>query len=136
MDPALPRPAGTLVANVMHFARLLRRTGIPVGPSDMLAAQQALALVDIGSRAEVRTALRAAMVHRHEHAEIFEQAFAMFWRDPEAARSAAAMPLLDAKVEPPRQRAPPGSRRLAEARAPPRQKRDHREQRDEIYAAY
>ena len=34
-------PAGTLSANVMHFARLLRRAGLPVGPSDMLAAQQA-----------------------------------------------------------------------------------------------
>src|SRR6266851_492805 len=96
-DASFPPAAGTLAVNVMHFARLLRRTGLPVGPVDMLAAQEALTRVEIGSRTQVRTALRTTMVHRHEHEDIFEQAFAMFWRDPEAARSAAAMALLDAQ---------------------------------------
>ncbi len=133
-DAGRPRPAGTLAANVMHFARLLRRTGLPVGPSDMLAAQQALTQVEIGNRVQVRTALRTTMVHRHEHADIFEQAFAMFWRDPEAARSAAAMALLDAAKEPPKERAPAGSRRLAEAMAPPRERPPPEEEREEIEA--
>ena len=31
------------------------------------------------------------MVHRREHFEIFDQAFQLFWRDPEAAAHAAAM---------------------------------------------
>jgi uncharacterized protein len=106
---------GLLSRNVMHFARLLRRAGLPVGPADMLAAQQALALIGIGSRAEVRTALRTTMVHRHEHADIFDAAFTLFWRDPEAARSAAALALMEGQPEPPPERAPPGSRRLAEA---------------------
>ena len=110
---------GRLPANVMHFARLLRRAGLPVGPADMLSAQEAMALIDLGSRAQVRTALRTTLVHRHEHAELFDQAFAMFWRDPEAARQAAAMGLIDGGPEPPPERAPPGSRRLAEAMANP-----------------
>ena len=55
----------TLAANVMHFARLLRRTGLPVGPAETLAGQQALSLIDLGSRSETRTALRTAMIHRH-----------------------------------------------------------------------
>ena len=76
-----PAP-GRLPANIMHFARLLRRAGLPVGPSDMLAAQHAVQLVDIGSRAQVRTALRTTMVHRHEHEDLFDQAFRRFWRDP------------------------------------------------------
>ena len=38
-----------LSLNIMHFARLLRRAGLPVGPSAMLAAQQAMTLVEIGS---------------------------------------------------------------------------------------
>jgi uncharacterized protein with von Willebrand factor type A (vWA) domain len=112
MPPAGP---ALLAVNVMHFARLLRRAGLPVGPADMLAAQQALLLVNIGSRVQVRTALRTTMIHRHEHAELFEQAFMAFWRDPEAAKSAEAMGLLDPQKESPPERAPPGSRRLAEA---------------------
>ncbi len=133
-DAGHPTPGRTLAANIMHFARLLRRTGLPVGTSDMLAAQEAMTRVDIGSRAEVRTALRTTMVHRHEHEDIFEQAFRMFWRDPEAARSAAAMALLDGQPEPPRERAPPGSRRLAEAMAQPRDKPPPQEERQEIEA--
>src|SRR5580692_11566213 len=110
---------GTLAANVMHFSRLLRRAGLPVGPSDMLAAQRAMALVDIGSRDQVRTALRANLVHRHEHEDLFNQAFVYFWRDPNLAKAAAALGLMDAGKEKKPERAPPGSRRLAEALANP-----------------
>jgi len=107
---------GKLAANIMHFARLLRRAGLPVGPSDMLAAQQAVQLVDLGSRVQMRTALRTTMVHRHEHEDLFEQAFRMFWRDPTGAKTADAMDLLSGgKEPPPPEKAPPGSRRLAEA---------------------
>jgi uncharacterized protein with von Willebrand factor type A (vWA) domain len=105
----------------MHFARLLRRAGLPVGPSDMLAAQQALTRIDIGNRAQFRTALLTTMVHRHEHAELFDAAFRMFWRDPAAGQHAAAAALMEGQPEQPPEKAPPGSRRLAEAmRAQPR----------------
>ncbi len=104
--------------NLVQFARLLRRAGLPVGPSDSVAAAQALTLIDIGDRRTVRAALRATMVHRHEHDELFDQAFALFWRDPEAARQAAALSLLDPR---PQQELPrPGARRVGEAIAPPR----------------
>ena len=112
---------GHLPSNIMHFARLLRRAGLTVGPSDMLAAQAAVQRVDIGSRAQVRTALRTTMVHRHEHADLFEQAFLRFWRDPTAAATANAMDLLTGGKEPPPVPAPPGSRRLAEAMQPRRE---------------
>ena len=36
--PLMVPRGGRIAANVMHFARLLRRAGLPVGPSDMLAA--------------------------------------------------------------------------------------------------
>ncbi len=113
----------TLAANVMHFAHLLRRTGLPVGPAESLAGQQALSLVDIGNRQQVRTALRTAMVHRHEHYDVFDQAFALFWRDPTAAEQAVAMALLEAQKEKHPERPPPGSRRVAEAMAKPRETR-------------
>src|SRR5690242_19507825 len=73
---AMPVPSPTLAANVMHFARLLRRAGLPVGPAETLAAQQALSVIDLASKTEARTALRAAMIHRHEHQDVFDQAFA------------------------------------------------------------
>ncbi|MFP5249238.1 MAG: VWA domain-containing protein, partial [Acidobacteriota bacterium] len=81
---------GHLPANLMHFARMLRRAGLPLGPADLLAAAAALACVDLGNRIQVRTALRSTMVHRHEHFPLFDQAFLLFWRDPEAGRHAAA----------------------------------------------
>ncbi len=108
----------TLAANVMHFARLLRRAGLPVGPAEAIAAQDALTRIDLASKTEARTALRTAMIHRHEHQDVFDQAFALFWRDPTAAEQAAAMALLEAQKEKKRERPPPGSRRLAEAFAP------------------
>jgi uncharacterized protein len=119
--PTLTTP--TLGANVMHFARLLRRAGLPVGPAETLAAQQALSLIELGDKAEVRTALRSVMIHRHEHQEVFDQAFALFWRDPTAAEQAAAMALLDAQKEKKPERPPPASRRVAEAM---QQQREHR----------
>jgi uncharacterized protein with von Willebrand factor type A (vWA) domain len=99
----------------MHFARLLRRAGLPVGPAETIAAQNALTRIDLASRAETRTALRTTMIHRHEHQEVFDQAFALFWRDPSAAEQAAAMALLDAQKDKKPERPPPASRRVAEA---------------------
>lgn len=110
-----PPPGKALAANVVAFARLLRRAGLPVGPSETLAAARALSLIDIGQKAQVRAALRAVMVHRHEHAEIFDTAFAIFWRDPEASRHAAAMAMLEGMKPEEKPRA--GSRRMAEAMA-------------------
>ena len=107
-------PETTLSANVMHFARLLRRAGLPVGPAEAIAAQNALTQIDLASKTEARTALRAVMIHRHEHQDVFDQAFALFWRDPSAAEQAAAMALLDAQKKKP-EKPPPASRRVAEA---------------------
>ncbi len=110
-----PQPASRLAANVMHFSRLLRRAGLPVGPAETIAAQHALTHIDLGSRIETQTALRAIMTHRHDHQEVFDQAFALFWRDPSAAEQAAAMALLDAQKKPKPEKPPPAARRVAEA---------------------
>ena len=105
--------AGLLGANVMHFARLLRRAGLPVGPAEVIAAGQALELVELGDRRQVRSALRGLMVHRHEHIELFDHAFDLFWRDPNAGQHAAAMALLEGGSPPPEQPPQPGTRRIA-----------------------
>ena len=108
-----------LAHNVVHFARLLRRAGLPVGPAEVVAAGQALAHIDLGARTQVRAALRAVMVHRHEHTELFDAGFDLFWRDPAAQQQAMALALLDGR-QPQEQRPSPGQRRIAEAMAPPR----------------
>jgi uncharacterized protein with von Willebrand factor type A (vWA) domain len=116
---------GHLAANLQAFGRLLRRAGVPVGPGEVLRAAEALSEIDIADRAQFRGALRAVMVHRREHFEIFDQAFSLFWRDPEAGRQAAAMELFEAGKQ--KERPPPTSRRVAEAlmadrpRPPPQQ---------------
>ena len=81
----------------------------------MLAAVAALEHTGITSRADVRTGLRATMVHRHDQAEVFDSAFDLFWRDPAAGQFDAVMALLGDKA--PRQdtRSSPGSRRVADA---------------------
>ena len=104
-----------IALNVLHFARLLRRAGLPVGPAETIAAQSALTHIDLGDKRQARTALRTAMIHRHEHQDVFDQAFALFWRDPSAAEQAAAMALLEAQKEKKLDRPPPASRRVAEA---------------------
>ncbi len=102
-----------LAANILAFARLLRRTGVPAGPADVLAALAAVRHVDIGSRAQVCTALHCTLVHRHEHQELFDHAFSLFWRDPTAEFGPSAPPGADPE------RGPPGGRRLAEALSSP-----------------
>lgn len=111
-----PVQSGRLVANVMHFARLLRRAGLPVGPGEVIAAAEALSHVDIADRRVMQAALRAVMLRRHEHADLFDQAFAVFWRNPDAGRFAALLAAMEGR-SPSEERAPPGARRLAEAMA-------------------
>ncbi len=109
---------GKLGLNVMHFARLLRRAGLPVGPAEVIAAAQALELIDLGDKTQARAALRGLMVHRHEHMDLFDHAFDLFWRDPNAAQQAAALALMDGR--PPKEQRPQlGSRRIAEAMTTP-----------------
>lgn len=105
---------GRLVPNVMQFARLLRRAGLPVGPGEVVAAAEALARIDITDRLVMHAALRAVMLRRHEHTALFDQAFSVFWRNPDAAKFAAMLAAMDARA-PKDERAPPGARRLAEA---------------------
>jgi len=77
---------GHLPSNIMHFARLLRRAGLTVGPSDMLAAQAAVQRVDIDSRAQVSTALCIAASKRN----LFGPASRMFWRDASGGKTTRA----------------------------------------------
>ncbi len=106
---------GALAANVLEFARLLRRAGLPVGPADMLAAVGAVEHTGVTSRADMKAALRTTTIHRHDQEAVFDAAFDLFWRDPAAGQFEAAMALLGEKPPKHDPRPSPGSRRVAEA---------------------
>ena len=78
-----PAGAGQLANNVLHFARVLRKAGLPVGPDRPLLALQALEIAGVGSRADLYAVLRACLIDRIEHRALFDQAFQVFWRDPQ-----------------------------------------------------
>ncbi len=75
-------PKGRLAENVLHFVRVLRAAGLPVGPARTLEALEAADAVGLDNREDFRAALAAVLVSRHEHLPVFEQAFDLFWRNP------------------------------------------------------
>lgn len=113
-----PDAGGKLPANVMHFTRLLRRAGLPVGPGQAVAAAQALAAIDATSRTDARAALAAVLAQRREQRELFDAAFDVFWRDPTGSELARAMAAIDGGMRRPEEaRARAASRRILEAMA-------------------
>ena len=109
-------PSGRLAANVLHFCRALRTAGLPVGPGQTLAALEAVETVGVADRQVFYWALHATLVNRRDQREIFDQAFHIFWRNPDFLRRLMAMvlPPLSEAVEPKRDEV---SRRVADAMA-------------------
>ena len=103
--------------NVVHFARVLRHAGIPVGPDRVLAALEAIEAVGVARRDDVHAALSAVMLDRHEQQPLFDDAFAAFWRDPKLLERMMAelLPTISGRREMQKER----SQRLADALAAP-----------------
>lgn len=76
----LPGESGHLAENIAYFGRALRNAGMNVGPGAMLDAVEAVQTIGIGHREEFRAALEAVFVKRRQDAELFDQAFRLFWR--------------------------------------------------------
>ncbi len=120
-DPARPDAQGLgrgrLVDNLMHFGRVLRAAGLPLGTDRIELALRALPLAGLGGRRELRDVLAATLVDRVEHLPLFDQAFTLFWRDPDLAGRllAAMLPQVQAKTRPADL---PENRRLADALFP------------------
>ena len=73
---------GDLATNIVHFGRLLRAAGIPVGPGRILDALNAIDAVGLANRQDFYWTLHAVFVSRQDQRELFDQAFQVFWRDP------------------------------------------------------
>jgi uncharacterized protein with von Willebrand factor type A (vWA) domain len=71
---------GRLAENIVYFARALRIAGMPVGPGAVLDALEALRVAGVGTRTDFYWTLHAIFVKRHEHTQLFDQAFRIFFR--------------------------------------------------------
>jgi uncharacterized protein with von Willebrand factor type A (vWA) domain len=108
---------GKLAENVMHFARVLRSAGLPVGPGKVLDALAALEIAGVERRDDFYWTLAAVFVDRREQFEIFDQAFHIFWRDPKLLERVMSLflPQVHGRVQ---DEQPEMSNRLAEALLP------------------
>jgi uncharacterized protein len=122
---------GRLLANLMYFARVLRAAGLPVGPGKLLDAVSAVRAVGITDRRDFYWTLHAVLVNRRDQREIFDQAFHIFWRNPDLLRKSMAMLLPQLRV-PADEEAQEMIRRLAEALHPGHQQREQQEGETEL----
>lgn len=91
---------GRLAENVLHFVRVLRAAGLPVGPARVIDALAAVEAVGLQHREDFRASLAAVLVSRQEHLTLFDQAFDLFWRDPKLLERivAASLPKVYARL--------------------------------------
>jgi len=73
---------GRLAQNLMHFTRILRAAGLPVGSGHLLDAVQAVQAAGIGDRRDFYWTLHAVYVTSHAQTPLFDQTFHVFWRKP------------------------------------------------------
>jgi uncharacterized protein len=107
--------AGRLVENLMFFARTLRAAGLPIGPGRVIEALKAVETVGIGRRDDFYWALHSVFVNRQDQRPIFDQAFHLFWRNPQLLERMMAMLLPSIGVPDNEDKGEEISRRLAEA---------------------
>ncbi len=104
-----------LAENVMHFARILRASGLAVGPDRVHDALNALTLVGFDHREDVHATLAATFTRSREDRPIFDEAFRIFWRDPDLESKVRAMLLPQVESRTGQQKMPMSNRRLAAA---------------------
>lgn len=71
-----------LVGNITHFARALRRAGLPIGPGRVIDAIRAVEAAGFTDKRDFFWTLHACFVNRPEHRLVFSQIFRLYWRDP------------------------------------------------------
>lgn len=82
--PALDLPDDPKLAqNITHFARALRRAGLPVGPGRVKEAIRAVAAAGFTQKQDFYWTLHASFVTKPEERLTFAQIFRLYWRDPQ-----------------------------------------------------
>ncbi|MFN0179270.1 MAG: vWA domain-containing protein [Gemmatimonadales bacterium] len=90
-----------IAENLVGFGRLLRRAGLAVTPGSTQTFAQAITVLGVGKKAEVRAAGRAIYVRRREDRELFDRAFNLFWRRHADPGDAPILPRLRQDRRPP-----------------------------------
>ena len=107
---------GALPLNILHFARALRDTGMPVGPGAVLDAIAAVEAAGFSDKADFREVLHAVFVKKHEHTILFDQAFDIFWKRKGLLEKLIAMMSPQARPDKPKgPKAEAGASRVADA---------------------
>jgi uncharacterized protein len=136
---AMPEAAeneGRLVANLMHFGRALRAAGMPVGPGKVIDAVAAVEAVGISDRRDFYWTLHAVFVNRADQRLLFDQAFHVFWRNPELLKKMLGLVLPQMNLDiPAEEQGAEMLRRLAEALHPNREAQQSDETEVELDAA-
>jgi uncharacterized protein len=110
-----PVPSGKLAENIMHFARILREAGLPIGPSAVLDALDAAQAGALRERQDFYWMLNSIFVKKREQNEIFEQAFHVFWKKPKMLEQLMQLMYQQIARKADDKKKPPSYRRLAEA---------------------
>lgn len=76
--PENPKLAG----NITHFARALRRAGLPIGPGRVIDAVRAVQAAGFSEKRDFYWTLHSCFVNKPEHRIVFAQIFRLYWRDP------------------------------------------------------
>ncbi|MCB1363159.1 MAG: VWA domain-containing protein [Rhodobacteraceae bacterium] len=109
--PEKPR----LARNIVHFARALRKAGLPIGPGRVIGAIRAVAAAGFTERRDFYWTLHACFVNRPEQRTVFAQVFRLYWRDPRFLEHMMAMLLPAVRGVQEDRPAQPGEKRAAEA---------------------
>lgn len=72
-----------LAGNITHFARALRRAGLPIGPGQVIDAIRAVEVAGFSNKRDFFWVLHACFVNRPEHRAVYAQIFRLYWRDPQ-----------------------------------------------------
>ncbi|UWR04526.1 VWA domain-containing protein [Ruegeria conchae] len=71
-----------LAQNITHFARALRKAGLPIGTGRVVDAIRAVQAAGFTEKKDFYWTLHACFVSRPEHRTVFAQVFRLYWRDP------------------------------------------------------
>ncbi len=82
-----------LAQNITHFARALRRAGLPIGTGRVIDAIRAVQAAGFTDKRDFYWTLHACFVNRPEHRLVFGQVFRLYWRDPRYVEHMMAMML-------------------------------------------
>ena len=113
-DLALPDHP-KLAHNITHFARALRKAGLPIGPGRVAEAIAAVQAAGFTSKTDFYWVLHACFVSKPDHRRVFAQVFRLYWRNPQYLEHmmAAMLPAIRGVQE--ERQATAAERRAAEA---------------------